>query len=111
MKKSYNFSSKTKPLPHQIDATNFIKQNSIVPLFDDQGLGKSKIVIDAMCYDIENKIVDCVLVVCRKSLLNTWSKEIKKHSYLDYTVLDGARKQRGRYLMTFPCLVDNWLRL
>lgn len=99
MKKVYDFSAKTKPLPHQIEAINFVQKNDIVPLFDDQGLGKSKIVIAAMCYGLENGLFESVLVVCRKTLLNTWSREIKKHSYLDLTVLDGARKQRGRYLM------------
>lgn len=99
MKKVYDFSAKTKPLPHQIEAINFVQKNSIIPLFDEQGLGKTKIVIAAMCYGLENSLFESVLVVCKKTLLNTWSKEIKKHSYLDLTVLDGARKQRGRSLM------------
>src|SRR3972149_9965961 len=99
MKKIYDFSIKTKPLPHQIEATSYIKQHSIVPLFDEQGLGKSKIVIDAMCFDIEQNLIDCVLVVCKKTLLNTWGKEIEKHTFLDYTILDGTRRQRGRSFM------------
>lgn len=99
MKKEYNFSVKTSPLLHQIDAINFVIQNETVPLFDDQGLGKTKIVIDAICSGLENNKFESVLVVCKKTLLNTWSREIKKHSYLDFTVLDGARKQRGRSLM------------
>lgn len=119
MKKYYDFSIKTKPLPHQIEATSYIKQHACVPLFDEQGLGKSKIVIDAMCYDIEHNVIDSVLVVCKKTLLNTWGKEIKKHSFLDYSILDGSRKRRGRsfmnptkfYLINYESLLEELDRI
>lgn len=99
MKKIYNFEIKTKPLSHQIEAIGYIKENENIALFDEQGLGKSKIVIDAMCYELEKKMLDCVLVICKKTLLHTWAKEVKKHTFLDYTILDGSRRQRGRSFM------------
>jgi SWI/SNF-related matrix-associated actin-dependent regulator 1 of chromatin subfamily A len=99
MKKQYNYSAKTLPLPHQIDAINFIKDHSLVPLFDDQGLGKTKIVIDSLGYSLESREIDNVLVICKKTLLKTWTREITKHSHLDFTILAGGRRQRGRALM------------
>jgi len=99
MKKNYNYSSKTTPLSHQIDAINYIKSNSIIPLFDEQGLGKTKSTIDALCYGLEQNEFDSTIVVCSKTLLKTWAKEIEKHSYLDYTILDGSRRRRGRSFM------------
>ncbi|GAF98989.1 unnamed protein product, partial [marine sediment metagenome] len=49
MKKKFNFnySPKTKPFPHQIEAIEYISKSINVPLFDEQGLGKTKIVIEA----------------------------------------------------------------
>lgn len=42
----YNF--KTKPMPHQIEGFNVLVINDKILLADEQGLGKTKIVIDAV---------------------------------------------------------------
>lgn len=91
-----NYYSKTKPLPHQIEAIEAIAGavNSVA-LFDEQGLGKTKIIIDALCEDMEKKIIGGVLVVCKKTLLNTWKQEIIKHSNLRPNIILGTRSQRG----------------
>ena len=78
-----------------------MRDNQNVPLFDEQGLGKSKIVIDALCQNLEHGSIDGAVIVCKKTLLHTWKKEIEKHSNLLSIVLDGTRNQRGRYLLTF----------
>ena len=100
-KMSFDFTSKMPPLPHQIEAIKFVKDNNVVALFDEQGLGKTKIVIDALCQNLRDKIIDAVLVVCEKSLLNTWKKEIAKHSYLQSIILTGNKSSRGRNFMYF----------
>ena len=46
---SQNYNSKTTALPHQIEAINYIYNNKVIALFDEQGLGKTKIVIDSLC--------------------------------------------------------------
>lgn len=97
----FNYCPKTIPLSHQVEAINYIKNHDIVPLFDEQGLGKSKMVIDALCSNIENKKIDGVLVVCKKTLLYTWKNEILKHSHLFPVVLTGARSQRERAFLTY----------
>lgn len=97
----FDYSPKTRPLSHQIEAINFIKKNSVIPLFDEQGLGKSKAVIDALCSNIKNKIIDGALIVCKKSLLYMWKNEIMKHSYLFPVILSGRKQQRGRSFLTY----------
>lgn len=96
-----NFSPKTAPLEHQIEAINFIRTHQEVPLFDEQGLGKTKMVIDALCENIRDGVIDGSIIICKKTLIETWKKEILKHSNLLPVVLLGSRNQRGRSLLTF----------
>ncbi len=97
----FDFSSRTEPLRHQIEAIEFIRGKNNVPLFDEQGLGKSKIVIDALCCDLQADVIDSVLVICKKGLLDTWKKEVSKHSHLQSTVLRGSKRLRRRSFMHF----------
>lgn len=97
----FDFSPKTEPLKHQIEAIEFMRGKKNVPLFDEQGLGKSKIVIDALCCDLQDNVLDSVLIICKKGLLETWQREVSKHSHLQSTVLGGSKKSRGRSFMHF----------
>jgi len=98
---SFDYSSKTKPLNHQIEAINFVSSHDIIPLFDEQGLGKSKIVIDALCQNLETKTIQGILIICKKSLLYTWKREIEKHSNLVPVVIDGPKQTLGRAILRF----------
>lgn len=98
---NFDFSSKTNPFRHQVDAIEFMKGQKNVPLFDEQGLGKSKIVIDTLCYDIKNNIIESAIIICKKHLLRTWRNEIYKHSYLQATIIGGTKNRRGRSFMHF----------
>lgn len=96
-----DFSPKLEPLPHQIEATAFIEENNVVALFDEQGLGKSKTVIDALCYNIRDKVVEGAIIICSKTLIKTWENEILRHSHLFPVSLTGTRKTRGRRFLTY----------
>ena len=98
---THNFQPKTKALGHQIEAINFLNKSSISALFDEQGMGKSKIVIDSMLFCLEKKTIDSVFVICQKSLLGTWRKEVLKHSYLKSNIIKGNIRQRGRNFLNF----------
>lgn len=97
----FDFTPKTVPYPHQLDAINFIQDRSAIALFDEQGLGKSKIVIDALCKDLMHDLIDSAVIVCKKGLINMWKREVSQHSHLQSTVLSGSKHQRGRALMHF----------
>ena len=103
MKNKYNFnySPKTKPFPHQVEAIEYITSRESVPLFDEQGLGKTKIVIEALCNNMEQKIIDGALIICKKHLIENWKDEIETHSYLKYIVLRGNPNEKGLKFMGY----------
>ncbi|HOV23363.1 MAG TPA: DEAD/DEAH box helicase [Candidatus Marinimicrobia bacterium] len=103
MKKRYNFnySPKTKPFPHQVEAIEYITSKISVPLFDEQGLGKTKIVIEALCNNMEQGIIDGALIICKKHLIENWKDEIETHSHLKYIVLRGNANEKGLKFMGY----------
>jgi SNF2 family DNA or RNA helicase len=92
-----NFGPKTAAYPHQIEAIDFIRGEKTreVALFDEQGLGKTKIVIDSIAADIRDKVVEAALVVCKKSLIGVWTSEVEKHSHLVALAIYGSSRERG----------------
>jgi SNF2 family DNA or RNA helicase len=103
MRKKYRFdySPRTKPFPHQVEAIEYIAENQNIPLFDEQGLGKTKIVIEALCNNMEQGVIDGVLVICKKHLINNWKDEIETHSHLKYIVLRGRPSEKGMRFMGY----------
>lgn len=103
MKRKYNFnySPKTKPFPHQVEAIEYITNRASIALFDEQGLGKTKIVIEALCNNMKQKIIDGALIICKKHLIENWKDEIETHSYLKYIVLRGNTNEKGLKFMGY----------
>ncbi len=94
-----NYESKTEPLFHQIDAIDYISKKPDVALFDEQGLGKTKIVIDSLCWSMKGNAIEGALVIAPMSLLYNWEDEVKKHSFLIPVVLKGNKSEkRYKYL-------------
>ena len=83
----FDYSPRLKPLPHQVEAITFLAKREWAALFDEQGLGKTKIIIDTMLRGFSEGAVEAVIVICKKSLLATWQEEIAKHSKLRSIVL------------------------
>lgn len=81
-------------LPHQTDGTAFLRSNEYAALFDEQGLGKSKQVIDAISAEIEDGNLRGALIVCPNGLKSTWADEIERFSSLSYAVFGSGRKAR-----------------
>lgn len=99
--REYNFCEKTQAFEHQINAIVEISGDHNVALFDEPGLGKSKMVISALCDDMNNKIIEAALVVCKKTLIRTWENEIKKHTHLNSMVLTGNTVERKKNFVIF----------
>jgi len=66
---------KTKSLPHQEEAFNRFKDNQIVALNSDMGVGKSKIAIDIFDYKHDNGLLDTVLIVAPSGVHAQWLNE------------------------------------
>ena len=107
--KSQNFNSKTSALPHQIEAISYIYKNNIIALFDEQGLGKTKIVIEALCWEMKQGNIEGVLVIAPMSLLYNWEQEVCKHSFLIPIVLQGTeREKRYKFLTGANFYITNY---
>lgn len=86
--------SKAMDLTHQTEGTQFLNDNTAAALFDEQGLGKSKQVIDAMVEQIADHAIDAALIVCPNGLKTNWAEEIEKFSDLRYAVFGSGRSER-----------------
>lgn len=76
-----NFKFKTKPFSHQVDGVKFGLNRGKFLLCDDQGLGKTKQIIDwAGCLKATG-VTGKVLIICGvNSLKYNWQSEIETHS-------------------------------
>lgn len=100
MNSRQNYGPKTRPLEHQIEAIDFISRTPEVALFDEQGLGKTKMIVDAMAKAMKSGEVDGVLVVSPMSLVYVWEAEVLKHSFLTPVVLRGSRTEKRYKFLT-----------
>ncbi len=96
-----HYESKTQLFPHQKEAVLFILNNKDVAIFDEQGLGKTKVVIDSLSKEMELKRINSVLIICKKNLMNNWKEEIEIHSNLSSVIVRESKVKRGN-LLTFP---------
>ncbi len=109
IKASQSYAPRTQPLPHQVEAIRYLLQTPNAALFDEQGLGKSKIVVDALAIAMRDRQVDAVLVVAPLSLVYVWQGEVLKHSYLVPMVLRGSRaEKRYRFLTGANFYITNY---
>lgn len=81
-------------LAHQEEGTSFLRSNERAALFDEQGLGKSKQVIDALAAEIAGGKLAAGLIVCPNGLKSNWGQEVEKFSSLPYAVFGSGRAAR-----------------
>src|SRR5712671_2271631 len=81
-------------LPHQLVGTTFLRENARAALFDEQGLGKSKQLIDAIAAEIEVNQLQGALIICPNGLKSNWADEIERFCSLPYAVFGAGRKAR-----------------
>ncbi len=89
--------SSVKPpldLPHQTEGTQFLRDNTAAALFDEQGLGKSKQVIDALSAQMAEGSIDAALIICPNGLKTNWGQEIEKFSNGAYAIFGAGRSAR-----------------
>lgn len=93
-KVDYNF--KTNPFPHQIDGFNYGMEHTRWLLGDEQGLGKTKQVIDiAVAKKHQNNYPHCLIVCGVNGLKWNWQNEIATHSDETGWILGQKRTARG----------------
>jgi len=73
---------------YQLEAVEAVKGLPFAALFHEQGLGKTKIGIDLALEWLREDVVDCVLFVTKRGLVQNWIEELASHSHLKPRVLD-----------------------
>lgn len=81
-------------LPHQVAGTRFLRENERAALFDEQGLGKSKQLIDAVSAEVAQGTLGGALIICPNGLKTNWAEEVERFSSLPYAVFGSGRKAR-----------------
>lgn len=95
-----DFNFKTKPFAHQIDGFNFGLTHDRWLLGDEQGLGKTKQVIDiAVAKKQQLGYKHCLIVCGVNGLKWNWQNEISTHSSETGWIL-GQRTKRGKTVIS-----------
>ena len=59
-------------MPHQEKGVKFLRERTAAALFDEQGLGKTKQLIEAVSQDIAAGGLDGALIICPNMIKSTW---------------------------------------
>jgi len=88
-----DFEFKTKPFLHQVDGFKFGLSHDKWLLGDEQGLGKTKQVIDIA---VARKVKHCLIICCVNSLKWNWRNEVHTHSNEGAWILGQQTKANGK---------------
>lgn len=89
--KTYNLKAKLDAFSYQHEAFLALKDKTYAAIFHEQGLGKTKIAIDLLLYWLENRDIDTVLIVTKKTLVANWVGEFSMHTNIKPKTLDSNR--------------------
>lgn len=73
-----------------VDAINGLEYSAV---FHEQGLGKTKIGVDLSLLWLRAKVVDSILILTKKGLIQNWRDEIALHSHLQPRILAQDRRK------------------
>jgi len=76
----------------QVQAVDAIKDLPFAAVFHEQGLGKTKIGVDLALYWLAHDVVDSVVVITKKSLIQNWRDELAVHTYVQPRLLNQDRR-------------------
>ena len=90
------FTFKTKPYQHQVEGVMYGLDNNSFLLGDDQGLGKTKQIIDiALCRKAKEGMKHCLIICGINGTKYNWADEVKIHSSEDAWVLGTRYTKRA----------------
>lgn len=82
------FTFTTRPYQHQLEGVMYGLENDAFLLGDDQGLGKTKQIIDlALCRKVQEGMKHCLIICGINGTKYNWADEVKIHSSEDAWVL------------------------
>lgn len=93
LKREPSFAAKLEAFRYQLAAVDAIRDLPFAAVFHEQGLGKTKIGVDLALLWLKGGVVDSVLIVTKKGLIQNWRDEIALHSHLQPRILDQDRRR------------------
>lgn len=92
-----NYHFKTEPYKHQIEGVEYGLAHSKFLLTDEQGLGKTKQMIDlAEIKKLNGEVKHVLIVACVNGLKYNWRNEVSTHSYDTGYILGTRYTKKGR---------------
>src|SRR5581483_6980942 len=88
-----NFAPKLQAFVYQVEAVEAVKSLEYAAVFHEQGLGKTKIGVDLILFWLSNDLLDSVIVVTKKGLIQNWRDEMAAHSHLEPRLLEQDRRK------------------
>lgn len=98
LKKEPSYIAKRDAFKYQQEVFSAIKDLEYAGVFLEQGLGKTKVAIDLMLYWLMNGLIDTVLFVTKKGLIQNWIDELSAHTYIKPKILTGNSSNDGGVL-------------
>lgn len=91
-----DYEFKTKPFPHQFDGINYGLEHDTWLLGDDQGLGKTKQIIDIACVNKRGGSKHCLIICGVNGLKYNWESEVAIHSNEKAWILGTRYTKKGK---------------
>lgn len=88
-------------LPHQELGSKFLEDRTAAALLDEQGLGKSRQLLDAISAAKSAGEIDGALIVCPNTIKPTWGEEIERFTELPYAIFGSGKKARRLAFQSF----------
>lgn len=99
-----NLSAKHKGFVYQVAAVEAVKDLSFSAVFHEQGLGKTKIGVDLALTWLKSDILDSVLIVTKRGLIQNWLDELELHTFIVPRVI-GHNKKNNFYSFNSPARI------
>ena len=78
--------------PYQAEALAATKELTYAAIFHEQGLGKTKIGIDLALWWLQSNVVDSVIIVTKRALIQNWIEELSFHTHVQPRLITQDRK-------------------
>jgi SNF2 family DNA or RNA helicase len=82
-----NLTAKHQGFVYQVEALEAVKDLPYSAVFHEQGLGKTKIGVDLALYWLRHDIVDSIIIITKKGLIQNWRDELAVHTHLEPRLL------------------------
>jgi len=88
------------PYRHQLEGLAELIENPAWLLAHDMGTGKSAIVCNRLRHGFARDEIHSTLILCPKSVMPTWQRELRKHADYESWILDGDKLAKKMTLDT-----------